>query len=129
MEQGFGRTARAQRVKARVSLRDLGQQLGWSPVYISDIERGSRNAPSPEKAQQWAAAIGGDPEEFARLAMESRGSIELPTTQRPDLALQLARKWRELTDDEADRLKQILSSEEEGQRIDPSGYPSRQKPK
>lgn len=65
----FGVHARKARMQARVSLIDLARQLGWTPVYISDIEQGNRNPPRLEKAREWAVALGADPDEFARLAM------------------------------------------------------------
>lgn len=41
-EHEVGRVMRDIRMKARLSLRDLGGQMGFSAVYLSDLERGNR---------------------------------------------------------------------------------------
>jgi transcriptional regulator with XRE-family HTH domain len=39
-----GAWLRERRTRAGLSLRDVGARLGYSAVYLSDIERGRRNA-------------------------------------------------------------------------------------
>lgn len=108
MEVRFGDVARTARVKARVSLRDLASRLQWSPVYVSDIERGTRNPPSAEKAREWAEAVGADGDEFVSLSLMGRDAVELPVADHAELALALARKWGRLTPDQKEGMMRIL---------------------
>lgn len=107
MEEHFGDVARKARIKARVSIRQLADALGWSPVYVSDIERGSRNPPR-DKVRQWAELIGADPDAFERLSLAARDTIELPVGSNRDLALALTRKWGRLTQEQEERLLGLL---------------------
>lgn len=70
----FGPTVREIREAAGINLRELARRLGWSPAYVSDIERGLRNPPG--RATQiavWADAIGaGNLEELMELAERGR---------------------------------------------------------
>lgn len=42
----FGDCVRKRREQLNISLREMAKQLNMSPVYLSDIERGNRPAPS-----------------------------------------------------------------------------------
>jgi len=42
----FGESLRKRREQLNISLRQMAKQLNMSPVYLSDIERGNRPAPS-----------------------------------------------------------------------------------
>lgn len=50
---------------------DVARALGISVVYVSDIERGNRQPPL-HHARKWAECVGGDPNEFERVAMADR---------------------------------------------------------
>ncbi|HET8641937.1 MAG TPA: helix-turn-helix transcriptional regulator [Pseudonocardiaceae bacterium] len=54
--RGIGEYIRAQRTKARISLRELAKQAGVSNPYLSQIERGLRK-PSAEILQQIAKGL------------------------------------------------------------------------
>lgn len=111
----FAEVAQKQRLEARISLREVARMLGLTPAYISDIERGNRNAPSPEIARRWAEVIGADPEQFERLARLDRRAIELPVDQdhpeaaRNELALALARGWEELSEEDIQRILSVVN--------------------
>ncbi len=45
-EKSFGRSVRQRREQLGISLRQMAKDIGMSPVYLSDIERSSRPAPS-----------------------------------------------------------------------------------
>ena len=107
----FGEAARNARIEREVSLKTVADHLGWTPAYVSDIERGNRNPPSAEKVKQWARLIHVDPDQFLRDAALDRPSIELPIEGNPskgELALMLARAWEQLTkDQEAELMKEL----------------------
>lgn len=42
----FGKCIRARREELKMSIRALAKEIGMSPVYLSDIERGNRSAPT-----------------------------------------------------------------------------------
>ena len=47
----FGKYVSEKRKSLGISLRDFAAMLGFSPAYISDIERGNRKAPLSEDVQ------------------------------------------------------------------------------
>lgn len=113
--RGFGGLARDLRIANGHSLKDVADGLKKSIVYISDIERRNRRAPSPEMARQWAVIIGGDADEFEKVAMLDRPAVELsvdqkdPGTAKNRFALELARRWDEITPTEALELDRELN--------------------
>jgi len=107
----FGKAARRARVEQEVSLKSVADALGFTPAYISDIERGNRNAPSPDKVRRWAEVIKTDPEKFVFLAEVDRPSVELPIEGDPEkgeLAYMLARAWPELTKEQEKELMSVV---------------------
>jgi transcriptional regulator with XRE-family HTH domain len=108
MGERFGVVARKARIEKEVPLRRLAAALGWAPAYISDIERGHRSAPPREKARQWAELVGGDPEEFERLAITDRESVELPVQDHPELAVVLTRTWKGMTKEQEAEVLKVL---------------------
>lgn len=107
----FGTAARNARIDREVSLKTVADRLGFTPAYISDIERGNRNPPSIEKVRIWANAVEIEPELFIRLAEEDRPSVELPIQGDPrkaELALMLLRQWDSLTDDQESQLLEAV---------------------
>lgn len=119
MARRFAEAALKWRLQARTSLREVARALELTPAYISDIERGNRNAPAPEIARRWAKVIGANADEFERLARLDRRAIELPVDQenpeavRNELALALARGWEEWNEEDIQR---ILDAVNGGQR-------------
>ena len=54
----FGQFLRQRREELRISVRALANAIGMSPVYLSDIERGNRNAPNgTSKNKDFMAAL------------------------------------------------------------------------
>lgn len=113
----FAEAARSARIEAEVSLRKVAEALGWTPAYVSDMERGNRPAPSLDVVRRWARIVGADPTEFERLAVLDRESVELPIQQggeKSELAIALLRHWGEITDDQAQALAEDLRKLLEG---------------
>ena len=111
MENLYGNLARDTRVRARKSLKEVADALDFSVVYISDIERGNRRAPTTEVVRRWATIVNGDPDQFQRYAELDRRDVELPINRSNvdwignEAAVLLARSWEGLT---AEQLEQIV---------------------
>ena len=54
----FGEELRRLRRAKEMSLADLADAIGCSIVFISDVERGKRNPPSPQKIRTLLATMG-----------------------------------------------------------------------
>ena len=114
MAPRFGSMAQAARIEARMTVRELARQLSWSPSYVSDVENGLRNPPGPEKVLKWAEILGADTNQFMKIALETRETLELQVTGESDLDLAsaLARKWPGLTDNQKKMMKTVLEEVE-----------------
>jgi transcriptional regulator with XRE-family HTH domain len=110
----FRKLARQRRLEQGMTIQSVANALGLTAVYVSDIERGNRNAPSPDKARVWANAIGGDPDQFEDAARLDRKVVEIPLEerqadgQRNDFLLALARLWDGLDGDEIRQMDEVL---------------------
>jgi transcriptional regulator with XRE-family HTH domain len=108
----FGTEVRNARTRKEISLREVAKKLGFTPVYISDIERGNRNPPGPNTVREWAEIVGLDADSLIRLAAMERPSVELPINGSPskgELAFALARKWPQMTRDQERELLEYLN--------------------
>lgn len=109
----FGRYLRRLRENAGMRLKDLADKMDWTPVYVSDIELGRRNPPSPEKIRQIASVLGVDYQELLNLADQEKKKVVLDLDnerpRRTEMALMLARSWDGLAEDEIEEMKVILS--------------------
>lgn len=107
--ESFGRHLRGLRVRAGLKLKDLAEKMNWSSVYVSDIEMGRRNPPSPEKINQIASALGIDPKELLDLADKEMKKVVLDldheSPKRTEMALMLARSWDGLTEEELEEMQ------------------------
>lgn len=109
----FGRYLRELRERAGMRMKELADKMGWTSVYVSDIERGRRNPPSPAKIVKIGEILGVDSKQLLDLANKERRRVVLDLDEespaRMDFALMLARSWDGMTDDEAEELKDILN--------------------
>lgn len=109
----FGRYLRALRESTGMRIKELANEIGWTSVYISDIELGRRNPPSAEKIGQIASVLGVDPKKLLDLADKEKKRVILDLDEgnpgRMDLALMLARSWDGLTEEEVEQVKAILN--------------------
>lgn len=116
----FGEQLRRLRRAKELSLADLADTIGCSIVHMSDIERGRRNPPSPERIRKLLVKMGEEQRlsEMLVLAARSRQSIEIPVEDKndqvADMLVALARRCDEGSIDEelARKIKQILDQEE-----------------
>lgn len=103
----FGDLVRRIRTEAEISLRTVAKELGWTPAYVSDIERGKRPAPNAEAARKWAAILKADPDLLEEAALWDRGVVKFPVdpdTDKGQALAMLARSWADLTPEQEDAL-------------------------
>lgn len=113
-ETAFGRYLKKKRMAAGMSLRQVGDLLEISHVYIGEVERGVRPAMKREWWPKLAASIKGiTVDELERLAAESR-PVQLNLEDAPpayrELGLALARRIEKMdfTEEELRRLREML---------------------
>lgn len=63
-QAAFGKMLRNARLKREISLTDLARQMGVSIQFICDVE-GGRKALPPKHLDDWAIALGEDPDLMA----------------------------------------------------------------
>jgi transcriptional regulator with XRE-family HTH domain len=98
-------------------MADLARHMGWSVVYVSDIEHGRRNPPSPDKIRMIASYLDADAEELIDLANRAREKVTFDlktgTEKQTEMALMLARSWDGLTEEEVEQINKILKEKSE----------------
>ncbi|NHZ47363.1 helix-turn-helix domain-containing protein [Nitratidesulfovibrio liaohensis] len=113
----FGAFLRDVRQQSKKTLKDLADYLGWSIVYLSDIERGKRNPPSSADIMKIALFLKSEPAALLDKANRQRNRVELNIEQTDgpvaDAALMLARKWTDLTEEEARDIMAVLERRQE----------------
>lgn len=108
----FGEELRKFRLSAKITLKELSGHLGWSIVYLSDIELGNRNPPSKDKIFSIAKFIGCDFDHLFNLSNIEKGKIVLTLSGKSksvvNLALMLSRNWDSITDKSLIEIKKVL---------------------
>ena len=108
----FGKRLRGIRQQAEMTLKELSDGLGWTVVYLSDIERGRRNPPAAEKIVEMGRILGTGTQELLELAAKAKESVTLSVKDKSPMveeaALVLARQWAEIGDKEAGKIVKIL---------------------
>ena len=112
----FGGLLREIRKQAGKTLKKLAVHMDWSVVYLSDIERNKRNPPNPGDIKKICDFFGCQVTPLIDMANKQRNRVELnigskdgPVT---DAALMLARRWTELTEEDAREIMAILNKSE-----------------
>lgn len=121
MERGaLGRLLRMERVGSGLTVREIAERLNMSAMTVSNLERGTRVPNDRASLEAIAVAYGLPARDVYRAALESRaasGAVELPTDgERPvaETALALARAWRDLTEEDMEEIRRIVSRHDEG---------------
>lgn len=115
----FGSELRRMRRAKGLSLVTLADAIGCSIVHMSDIERGHKNPPSPDKIAKLLKAVSatGELERMQALAILARRSIEIrvgnDSPSVTDMLVALARRCDEGSLDEgaAKKIRRILEEE------------------
>ena len=81
MERTFGTFVKEKRLVKGINLRKLAELLELAPAYISDIENGNRNSPSPDKMEKLVEVLGlneDEKNEMYDLAAKDRDNTVAP---------------------------------------------------
>ncbi len=81
MEKTFGAFIKEKRLEKGINLRKLAELLVLAPAYISDIENGNRNSPSPDKMEKLVEVLGlneDEKNEMYDLAAKDRDNTVAP---------------------------------------------------
>ena len=118
MEKTFGAFIKEKRLEKGINLRKLAELLVLAPAYISDIENGNRNSPSPDKMEKLVEVLGLNEEErneMYDLAAKDRDNTVAPDISQyvksNDLVRVALRKARNLNLGEQEWLKIIENME------------------
>ena len=118
MEKTFGTFIKEKRLEKGINLRKLAELLALAPAYISDIENGNRNSPSPDKMEKLVEVLGLNEEEINEmydLAAKDRDNTVAPDISQyvksNDLVRVALRKARTLNLGEQEWLKIIENME------------------
>ena len=118
MEKTFGTFIKEKRLEKGINLRKLAELLVLAPAYISDIENGNRNSPSPDKMEKLVEVLGlneDERNEMYDLAAKDRDNTVAPDISQyvksNDLVRVALRKARNLNLGEQEWLKIIKKME------------------
>lgn len=107
----FGKYIRRHRKLAELTLGDLGDLLGCSAAYISDVELGKKPPFTDDKLQRVSELLRVPLPELRQLALLYRG-VHLETNSASsdsrEMALALARTWENLDDNASREIMTIL---------------------
>lgn len=115
MLTSLGKYLRKMRIDRGELLKDMADRLGMSSAMLSSIENGKRNpAPDfPSRVAREYGLSGEDERELSRLVAENSESVSINLgDMRPEdqhLAFAFARRFCSLSDDEKDRIKDVLN--------------------
>ena len=84
MEKTFGTFIKEKRLEKGINLRKLAELLVLAPAYISDIENGNRNSPSPDKMEKLVELLGLNEDE--RNEMYDLAAKDSDNTVAPDIS-------------------------------------------
>ena len=84
MEKTFGTFIKEKRLEKGINLRKLAELLVLAPAYISDIENGNRNSPSPDKMEKLVEVLGLNDDE--RNEMYDLAAKDRDNTVAPDIS-------------------------------------------
>ena len=116
----FGKYIRDKRREAHLSLRAVAEQVGFSHVYLGEVERGRRRSIPEEHWKALASAIPGVTVAGLRAAAADSAPLD-PTTlegQHQEVVVALARRLErdDLTKADMNRLLEILDKKRSRKR-------------
>lgn len=108
----FGKQLRKIRIEKEEKLRNMADKLGVTVAYLSAVENGKRAVPD-----NWVYTLiekyemsDYDAKKLQEAAYENKNdvTIDLSNTQNVDVALSFARKFKNLTVEQANELQKML---------------------
>lgn len=113
----FGATLRRARADAGLNLRRLAEIAQVSPGYLSEIERGKRDVPSPETAQKLDRVLGTRLETICPNVKERSSAIKNRIRERARRRTSAASTGIDMSDPENVRLVDGLSRDPDIRRV------------
>ena len=107
-QESFGEKLRRERTAAKITLRKFATQLGVSPTYVSQVEQGNFPPMAPERLQKIAEILGGDPDEWSRLADRIPGDLEERVRKHPKDMPELMRLATDCTPKQFEEIKAAI---------------------
>jgi transcriptional regulator with XRE-family HTH domain len=110
----FGKQLRKIRIESDQRLKDMADKLGVTVAYLSAVENGNRKVPDA-----WIPIIATEycldeheEIELQQAAYENKKEIRisLEDNVKADLALSFARKFKNMTNDDLDKLQEFLDT-------------------
>ena len=80
----FADYLKQKRIEKGINLRTLAELVNIAPAYLSDIEKGKRNSPSPDKMDKIAEVLGLTEEEI--YIMQDLAADDRPNCVAPDIS-------------------------------------------
>ena len=109
----FGSLLRKLRREREITLQELAEKVRKTPAYLSQLETSKRHPPKEDLINLLAEGLGTSPDDLLRAAQLERAYVSLGlrnvNEKKTELALQLERKWGDLSDDALERIKKILN--------------------
>ena len=116
MLTALGKVLRVIRMDKGLLLKDMADQMGVKPSYISSIENGKRK-PSENFVQSVQSALQLTADEcrkvgeaYIETVQELSLRLDNGEAHQMDLALALARSFNDLTPEQAEKIKKIMGS-------------------
>ena len=108
----FGKMLHKARKAKRITLRSLGEYVGLSVGYLSDIEHNRKNPPKLEKVEKIEEALGIFDGSLVRLASVLRRKVPKDLSNhlmlKPNLSQVLCRVDEDFHDDEIDEVLEFI---------------------
>src|SRR5690606_34136955 len=107
----FGETLRRCREQAKKTMGALARELGVSPAYLSDVERGNRPPLVEERLKKAARFLDVEPETLIAAAVAERGTIRLNADRgehQLEAGVALMRTWDNLTPEQYQKIIDIV---------------------
>jgi transcriptional regulator with XRE-family HTH domain len=112
MNNAFGELVRRYRRGAGLTLTAVAGQMGFTPAYMSDVERGLRRPLRDRHLGKLAKVIGIPAKELSIALAVSRGGFVLKTQGRGqgdlELGARLLRAWESIDKADADKVRGLV---------------------
>lgn len=119
-KNSFGDYIREKRVAKKISLRKFAAEVGVSPTYISQIERGEFKPPIEERVKRMAILLGESPEELMALAQRMPSDLSGIIQKHPMEVATFLRSAEGFSKEDWQDLTKKIQNREEGNHGDKS---------
>lgn len=100
----FGALVRREREAKEIGLREMAKMVGFSPTYLSRVERGEVPPPAEDRVRRIAEILDRDPDDLLALAGRVASDLTDIIRQRPREIADFLRATKGLTAEELAKL-------------------------